>query len=297
MDVMDQQGRRMQIPRAEYARQMMEVAKQNWESLEAMRQMAPNLLNDGFIAEALKVSERAHELSGGHVPDLYWLSASQAESGLLDKAAAGFMEIQEDAAYASDQARASVGLARVRVRQGKQEEAEELLKHAITIDPDNPQFLVLLYGFYNEQGRGEEGLKTVRSLATAKPERASSWRALSQIAVSMNDGAELKRCAYEALKTVKPEEKGDLYAEVSYQFGQLKMPEEIINLLEPIVKQVLQPFALMNLAQAFYDVGRREDSMKLMEAILRVAPEQLKPTVQLKIQELKNPQLAGQQNG
>jgi len=165
MDVIDQNGNRVRITRTDYITQMMNVARQNWNNLQFFRQVAPQMLNDGFVDEALELAERACELSGGHIPDLYWKAAALAESGRLDEAATVFAEVQEDAAYPADQARAAMGLARVRARQQREEEAEHLLKWAVETDTDNPQYLVLLYGYFNERGRVDDGLAEVKKLA------------------------------------------------------------------------------------------------------------------------------------
>ncbi len=138
MDVIDQNGNRVRITRQDYSTQVMGAARQNWNNIQFFRQVTPQLLNEGFIDEALELAERACEISGGHIPDLYWKAAALAESGELDRAGDVFAEVQEDAAYPADQARAAMGLARVRTRQGREEEAVKLLEGAVTTDPENP---------------------------------------------------------------------------------------------------------------------------------------------------------------
>jgi len=289
MDVIDQAGNRLQITKDEYVRQIMQAAKSNWDNLEVLRQLAPQLLNDGFVEQSLEIAQRACEVSGGHIPDVYWRSAAQAESGRLEEAAAGFAEIQEDAAYPADVARAAIGLARVRARQGNNEEAEALINSAIEGDPENPQHQVLLYGFYNERGLADEGLQKIRELAEKSPEKTAGWRALMQIYASRKEINEIKRCATKALQTVSDRDEQDLLAEITWHFGQAGAPQEIISLLEPRIQSVHHPMAIMNLAQAYKDIGRIEHSRNLLEATLKAVPDNLKPMVTQKLNELNQP--------
>lgn len=295
IDVVDQEGNRSRIPRKEYSDRVMEAAKQNWDNVQFFRQVGPQLLNEGFIDEALELAERACELSGGHIPDLYWKAAALAEAGELDEAAKIFDEVQEDAAYPADQARAAMGLARVRAKQGREEEAEKHLEWAIDVDADNPQYLVLLYGFYNERNKADDGLAKVKKLANRKPEKTTGWRALMQIAASRHEMDDMRSYAETALKNANDTDKQNLWAEMSWHYGQAKQPEEIIKLLAGQIESVKHPLALMNLAQAYIDTGRRENALKLLQAIEKSAPDELKPAVVAKLAELQQSQEPTQQ--
>lgn len=290
MDVIDQNGNRVRISRKEYSNQIMTLARQNWDNIQFFRQVTPQMLNDGFVDEALELADRACEVSGGHIPDLYWRAAALAESGRLDEAAEVFTEVQDDAAYPADQARAAMGLARVRARQGREKEAEELLEWAVNTEPNNPQYLVLLYGYFNERNRADDGYDRVKKLAARSPEKATGWRALMQIAGSRSEIEETRRYADEAMKVATEQEKQNLLAEISWHYGQAKMPEEIIKLLAPQIEQVKHPLAQMNLAQAYADVGKRENALTLLQAMERNAPPEFKPMVQAKLNELQNPE-------
>jgi tetratricopeptide (TPR) repeat protein len=287
IDVVDQNGNQLRITRADYSAQVMAAAKQNWTNLQFFRQVAPQMLNEGFIDEALELSERACELSGGHIPDMYWKAAALAESGDLDQAGAMFAEIQEDAAYPADQARAAMGLARVRARQNRPAETEQLLEWAAETDVTNPQYLILLYGFYNETNRADDGLARVKTLVNKNPTRASGWRALMQIAASRGEIDEARSYADKAMDLGPEQEKQSVLAEISWHYGQAGMPEKIVELLAHQVQEVKHPLALMNLAQAFVDTGRQDKALKLLEALDQSVPPELKPMVQAKLAEVR----------
>jgi len=277
----------MQMPRKEYAQQLLQAARQNWNTLEVLRQIGPQLLNDGFPAEALEVTERAFNLSKGHVPDTYWRAASLAENGRLDEAAAAFEELQEDAAYPADQARSAMALARVRAKQGRPDEAEELLHSAVEIDPENTQLILALYGFYNERGDAATGMEKVVDLAEKNAHSTVPHRALAHIALSAGDKEGIKANAEEALKRAKQMEiEQDLLAEITFMYGQAGMPQEIIDLLEPRISTVHQPFALLNLAQALHDVGRTDHARNLLDAIRKAAPPEMAPVIDQRLAQL-----------
>lgn len=290
MDVIDQNGNRVRITRRDYSEHVMGAARQNWNNIQFFRQVTPQLLNEGFVDEALELAERACVISGGHIPDLYWKAAALAESGELDRAGDVFAEVQEDAAYPADQARAAMGLARVRARQKREDEAEKLLEWAVNTDQENPQYLVLLYGFYNERNMADDGLERVKKLSAKIKTRATGWRALMQIAASRTEIDEARRYANEALKQANDMEKQSVLAEMSWHYGQAKMPEEIVTLLAPQIEEVKHPLALMNLVQAYIDTGRRENALKLLHALDKSAPPELKPMVEAKLKELTEPE-------
>jgi tetratricopeptide (TPR) repeat protein len=286
MDVVDQNGNHLRITRADYSAQIMTAARQNWDNLQFFRQIAPQMLNEGFIDEAVELAERACVLSGGHIPDLYWKAAALAESGELDQAGSLFAEIQDDAAYPADQARAAMGLARVRARQNRGEETEQLLEWAAETDATNPQYLILLYGYYNETNRADDGLARVKALVNQNPTRASNWRALMQIAASRGELEEARTHADKALDLGNETEKQSVLAEISWHYGQAGQPEKIVELLAPQVQTVQHPLALMNLAQAYVDTGRQENAVKLLQALEQSVPPDLKPMVQAKLAEV-----------
>jgi tetratricopeptide (TPR) repeat protein len=287
MDVVDQQGRQHRITRSQYGVQLMNAARQNWNNIEALRQLGPQLLTDGFPKEALEVAEQAIHLSSGHVPDLYWRAAALAENGRLDEAAVGFEEIIEDAAYPQDIARATLGLAKVRARQGRFDETVVLLDTAVDTDPTNPHILLAVYGFFNERSEASRGFDKVNRYIEKHPDSPVGYRALAHIAASAGEKEELKKNVHEALRrTTSEPEKQDLLAEVTYLFGQQHMPNEIIELLEPQMQQVHQPFALMNLAQALNDVGRADHARELLEAMKRASPAEMHPMIDQKLNQL-----------
>ncbi len=290
MDVVDQNGNRLRITRQDYASQVMAAARENWGNIQFFRQIAPQLLNEGFVDEALELAERACVISGGHIPDLYWKAAALAESGELDRAGDVFAEVQEDAAYPADQARAAMGLARVRARQGREDEAEKLLEWAVVTEPENPQYLVLLYGFFNERNQADDGLERVKKLASKHKSKVTGLRALMQIAASRSEITEARRYADEAFKQANDMEKQSIFAEMSWHYGQAKMPEEIVKLLYPQIDEVKHPLALMNLVQAYIDTDRRENALKLLQALEKSAPPELKPMVDAKLKELTEPE-------
>lgn len=286
MDVIDQNGNHRRITRKEYADQVMSAAKQNWDNLQFFRQVGPQLLNEGFADEALEMAERACALSGGHIPDLYWKAAALAETGELDQAGNLFEEIQDDAAYPADQARAAMGLARVRARQNRGEETERLLEWAAETDVTNPQYLILLYGYFNETNRADDGLAKVNTLVNKTPTRSSGWRALMQIAASRGQIDQAREHADKAYDQGNDTDKQSVLAEISWHYGQAGKPEKIVELLEPQVRDVKHPLAIMNLAQAYSDTGRQENAVKLLQALEQQAPPEMKPMVQQKLAEI-----------
>lgn len=290
MEVFDQAGNRVRVTRKEYITQVMNAARQNWNEINFFRQVTPQVLSGGFVDEALELANRACEISGGHIPDLYWRAAALAESGRLEEAAAAFEEVREDAAYPADQARAAMGLARTYGQMGKEKETVDMLTWAVKTDADNPQYLITLYNYYNDHNRADDGLTAVKNLGAQIDNKATGYRALLQIVGSRNEVDEIKKYTQEALAVADERDKQNVLAEASWLYGQAGQAEEIVSLLAPQIQDVKHPLALMNLAQAYVDTNRKENAVKLLEAVLVSAPEDMKPMVSAKLNELRESQ-------
>lgn len=286
IEVMDQQGNRLKITRGEYARQTMNAARQWWDNLEAMRHFTIQFLQDGFPAQSLEVAERAVELSKGHVRDLYMRAAALAETGRLEESASAFEELREDAAYPADIARATAGLARVRARQERHDEAEALYLEALDIDPDNPAPMTELYAYMSFRERPQVALEKIRALAEKFPRASAPHRALAQIALSAKDIDGMRSAIRMALSRATEAEIGDIYAESSMLLGQAGLPQEIITLLEPRRHEIRQPFALLNLALAYEELGRTSDARDILNGLRATAPPQLQQTIEARLQQL-----------
>lgn len=286
LEVMDQQGNRLKITRGEYARQTMAAARQYWENIDAMRHFTVQFLQEGFPAQSLEVAERAAELSNGNVRDLYMRAVALTENGRLDEAATAFDELREDAAYPADVARAIAGLARVRARQGRTEEVEPLLHEAIDTDPDSPSPMVELFGFKSSQQQPQSAIDKIRSVAEKYQRSAGPHRAMAHIALSQGDKKTIGQAIRNALSRATDQEKGELLAEATMLLGQSGQPQEIIALLEPERAQLNHPFALMNLAMAYAETGRKDDARALLTQLRDGAPPQLKPAIEARLQDL-----------
>jgi tetratricopeptide (TPR) repeat protein len=289
IEVLDEYGNPVQMPRVEYARQIMDYARAHWGELEALRPLIVQMLQGAFFAEALEFAQRTCELSSEHVNDLYWRAVSKAELGLLDQAAQEFEQLREDAAYPADQARAAVGEARVRAKLGQMEPAAHLLEEAVEIDPNNPAPMVSLYAFWHEQNQPETGMAKLQQMAHRYPTSAGPHRALAQRAVRDGDREAVLSHARAALAKAAPQQRDEVVAEVTWLYGESKMPEEIVALLEPEIQSRLNPQALLNLAQAYIETEQLDKARALLERARGELPPELHPIIEMKLRQM-NPE-------
>lgn len=287
IEVYDENGKRIQIPRSEYVRQLMTVARANWDNLEFLRQLTVQFMQGGFAEQALELAEQSCKLSNEHVNDLYWRAAALAETGRLEDAEKAFAELQDDAAYAADQARAAVGQAQVKARMGKGEEAGKLLEWAIETDPQNPGPMLALLAFWSQQGQGEAAVAKIHQLAHSQPDNPAPFRALAQGAAAAGDKDGLKHCAEEIIKRTPADQLPEAYGELSWMLGQAQMPDEIIAMIEPQKNTINHPWALMNLAQAYVDTGRKDEARQLLQALAEQLPPPLRFEAEAKLKELQ----------
>lgn len=276
----------MKMPRVEYARQIMEYAQANWDDLEALRPLVVQMLQGAFFDEAVKLTQRACELSNENVNDLYWRAVSKSELGLLDEAAQEFAQLREDAAYPADQARAAVGEARVYARKGDVDRASSLLESAVETDPDATGPYMALYAFWHEQNQPETGLAKLNQMAHRYPEKSAPYRALAQTAMRSKDKESLLKYAETALQKATPDDRVEILAEMTWLFGEGGMPEQVIKMIEPMHGQLIHPQALLNLAQAYAETGQKEKARQVLEQAKRQMPPELRPMLEQKLRQL-----------
>lgn len=287
IEVLDEFGNPVQVPRDEYAQQIMGYTRANWDNVDAVRSVVVQMLQGAFYEQALELATRCCQLSNESVNDMYWRAVALAELGRLEAADKEFATIQEDAAYAADQARAAVGRARVQKNMGNIDRASELLNEATDIDPDNPGVLVALCGFWAEQGQPEKGLARLTEMADARPESAAPWRAMAQAAMRRKDDEALRKSVRRAVDLATSEQRAEVLTEMSWVLGEGGLPEDVVSLLEPELSRPTNPQLLMNLAQAYSETGRKEDAVRLLERIRGQLPHELHPMVEMKLRQLE----------
>lgn len=286
IEVFDERGRQVRVPKAEYVKNVMGWARQNWNNAEALRPVMMQLLQGGFAEQALEISHQICKLSNENVQDLYWRAAAMAESGLLEEAAKAFDDLREDAAYAADQARAAAGLAQVRVRQGQIEPACKLLEEAVDLDPTNTGLMIGLFDTFEARGDGETAKNRIMQLASGNKNGSAPHRALAHIAATRNEFEEVHKHAEAAVAAAAPEDREDVLGDLSALYGQNGMPERAVALLEPHAATLQNPQCIMNLVQAYADSGRKADAKKLLERLRKELPPDAKPMIDAKLREL-----------
>jgi tetratricopeptide (TPR) repeat protein len=287
IDLIDEQGNRVQVPRSEYATQMMTFARQNWENLEALRNLQMQLVQAGLFAEAYELANRNCELSNENVNDLYWRAASLAEMGQLDEAATAFAELQDDAAFAHDQSRAAVGLARVKAKQGNPQEAEELLEWAIETDPKNPGPLHSIYNYWSEQGTPESGIARLQKISDEQPQNAAPHRVLAHIALQSEDKDAVREHAHKAIERASSQDEIDeTVAEMSWMLGSAGFPADIIQVVEPRRLTLRNAQSFLNLIQAYIDVDRKSDARALLQQLIDGAPPQMRTMLETRLKQI-----------
>jgi len=168
-----------------------------------------------------------------------------------------------------------------------------LLESAIQTDPKNHQLYLALYSYYSETGQPEEGLKRLEDATKISATSPVATRALAHVELTNGNKEKMKKHIEDAIKiTSEQNQKQDLLAEASAMYGQCGMPEEIVKLLEPQVNQIRQPFALLNLAQALFDVGRKDHARQLLNSLKQAAPEQMQTMIQQRLAAFDNAESA-----
>ena len=214
-------------------------------------------LQDGFSLEALEAAQRLFEIDPDRDRAAIMLGIAFMKNGKLDEA---------ERVLSAQLARAKSGslmvnLAKVWEALGREAEAHELLREALSVDPNMENGLMWHTAIARDQGGQEAYLKALRDVAR----EPGSWRAqlwLARDFLEHEDGAGALLIYQELME--HHDLPGDALMMVTGDLGNHGLLKEMIELVLPVYDEKMHAvLAGRNLLQACVELGMRSAGLDL----------------------------------
>jgi tetratricopeptide (TPR) repeat protein len=155
---------------------------------------------------------------------------------------------------------------------GRSDRAEELLEKAITLEPENPIYLMELAGLYSMTNRPAEALKVYKRISEIEPQNPACFLNIGLISVTLKRFNDAEGAFREVIK-LAPEDSGGyrelawLYLNTKNSYDQaLKLAEKAVRLEKTAVNYYLLTCACeMN--------GDRTNALKAAEQAIQLDPD------------------------
>ncbi|MBI5243886.1 MAG: tetratricopeptide repeat protein [Elusimicrobia bacterium] len=299
----DENGRRVLVPRSDWAEKVLpENFQKTWDDPDALYQVIVGALGDGFLDCALPAIARLIEIDPNPERSSTILAAAQIKGGLLDAAE---RTLQAFIAKHGETGAALATLAKVRSAQGDAASAEDLLRRALSLDPNQDGALSAYAAIHKDRGGAEASRAALEDVA----KESGAWRPwlrLGQLCLGEGDASkafELFRRALGAapgaagsqgprgsavlqsraapgaagsqgprgsavLHSRAAPGESDALAAVAGALERAGFHSEMLELAWPLYDpQKSSPYAALSLARGFFETGREKEGRELVNRL------------------------------
>ena len=238
--------------------------KANWNNPEQLYGIIFNSLNDGFRADVVAASEQLYKIDPQHERGTCVWGIVLMEEGRLDEAEKVFRNF---IAKYGENGSVLTNLAKVYARRKNNSKAEEILWHALEVDPNQNNgmgWYEVIHRERNGEIAGNEALRRIAALP-------ASWRAQLWLARASLKSKNLEQAiAYyqESLSRAGNDIPTDLLMQMSGDLGNYAHLPELLQLTEPHF--VVQTHGLQvgnNLIKAHLDLGQIEAARQIVNQL------------------------------
>lgn len=275
--VFDKFGRELFITKDDWRKNVLPGSiKSHWNNADELYGDILGALNDGFRADILDAAKHLYEID--HNPErgtCVWGIVLREEKR-LDEAEKVFRD------YIAKRGESGViltNLAKVFADRNDNAKAEEILWHALEVDPNQENGFGWYEVIHRERGGETAGLEATRRVA-ALP---GSWRAqlwLARAALKKQDLAQAVALYEESLSRVGTPAPSDLLMQISGDLGNAGHLPEIFKLVEPRFDVALHGLTVgNNLVKAHLDLGQHQEAQTILDRLYAQKRPDWKPTL------------------
>jgi len=263
--VFDKYGREMFVAKEQWRISVLPGSIQsNWNNPELLYGIIYTALNDGFRSDVIAAAEQLYKIDTQPDRGACVWGIVLMEEGHLDEAEKVFRGF---VAKHGENGSVLTNLAKVYARRKNNSKAEEVLWHALEVDPNQNNAMGWYEVIHRERNGEEAGQEALRRIA-ALP---ASWRAQIWLARTALKSKRLELAiAYyqESLSRVGKDVPTDLLAQMSGDLGNYGHVPELLHLTEPCF--VVQTHGLQvgnNLIKAHLDLGQIEAARRIVNQL------------------------------
>ena len=260
--VFDAYGRELFISKDEWRKNILPGSIQsNWNKPDELYGIILNSLNDGFRSEILDAAKQLFKIDHDYVRGACVWGIVLMEEGRLDEAEKVFRDFiskhGEDGSILTN-------LAKVFAKRNDHAKSEEILWHALEVDPNQDNGMGWYWIIHKERGgeaAGEEALR--RIAAIPKSWRAQLW--LAREALQRRDLSGALAFYQQSLAAAPSPTPHDLLMQISGDLGNNGHLPEILQLVEPRFDPGFHEIQVgNNLIKAHLDLGQIDAARKIL---------------------------------
>lgn len=260
----DAQGNQIWVLKEQWRTDMLpNLLQSNWSNPEGLCGVVQGSMEqDGLFKEVEAAAVRLREIDPDHARSATILAVCKLKLGKLDEAE---RVIREEMTTHGEDGLLLVNLAKIQAERGDQAEAERTLWHGLEVDPNQENGL-LWFEVLQRERQGEEAGRAAFAKVAALP---GSWLAqvwLARHALDRKDIAEARRLYAPALAL--PDLPGKALMQISGDLGQRGYLAEAIELVAPRYNANKHgPNTANNLLMAMTELGRKDDARRFLAGL------------------------------
>lgn len=263
--VYDAYGRELFITKEEWRKNVLPGSIQaSWNKPDELCGIIVGALEDGFRRDVVGAAEQLFKIDPDRVRGTCVWGIVLKDEGRLDAAEKVFRDFLSEH---GEEGSILTNLAKVYSRRKKEAQAEEILWHALEVDPNQDNGLGWYWIMHKERGGEAAGAEALRRVA-ALPR---SWRAqlwLARDALANRDLPAAMKLYEESLAAAPTPAPADLLAQMSGDLGNAGHLPEILNLIAPRYEVALHGIRVgNNLLKAMIDLGQIDPARKLLQQL------------------------------
>jgi tetratricopeptide (TPR) repeat protein len=263
--VFDGYGRALFISKDEWRRNVLPGSiRSNWDKPNELYSIIVGALNDEFRSDVVDAAKQLYKIDPDRSRAACLLGVVLMEENRLDDAEKIFRRFIEEH---GDDGLILSNLAKVYSRRKESARSEELLWHALEVDPNQENGVGWYWMLHKERGGDAAGLTALRRVA-ALPK---SWRAhlwLAREALTARDLAAALQFYEQSLAAAPTPVPTDLLTQMSGDLGNTGHLPEILNLVLPRFDLSVHGLQVgNNLIKAMLDLGQLDAARKLVQEL------------------------------
>jgi tetratricopeptide (TPR) repeat protein len=263
--VFDGYGREMFITKQQWRENILpEIVKKAWNQPDELYDIIFTALNDGFQSAVIDAAKHLYKIDSDRSRAACVWGVVLMKEGRLDEAEKIF---SDHTAQHGEDGVVLTNLAKVYANQNNNAKAEEILWHALEVDPNQENGLLWYEVIHRE--RGGEGASYQALLRVA--ELSGSWRAQLWLAREALKERQLDRALAfyrECLSRVTKPVPADVLMQISGDLGNAGHLPELLAIAEPLFDPAFHGLPVgNNLIKAHFDLGQFQAARHILDQL------------------------------
>jgi tetratricopeptide (TPR) repeat protein len=275
IEAYDDQGERVLVERENYQRDILPgFFKSAWNDPDQLYSVIVMSLRDEFLTEILKPAKRLFKIDPDRERASAILGISLMKNNMLSEAEKilnAYLDNNESGVIMTN-------LAKVYSEQGDEKKSLNLLRKSLSVDP-NQENALEWYGSIAFEERGRKGsMEAMHEIA----EEPGSWRPQLWIARDFLENGDRDKAISIYSRVLKVDNlPPDVFMMISGDLGNHGHVEDIIKMILPLFDMQKHGISAgLNLIQACYQTGRRDEGLHLCDQIDQLGRYDLKETIE-----------------